>query len=146
VYGAVAGAGGAVGLLLGGVLTEYLSWRWCLYMNLIAAFAVAGAVLLLRRQPAAGEGPDRPGRRRPGLRRQVLRGLRLLQRRPAQLAYGCHLGFHRRRPDLAGRLRVVAGPRGGPAAAAQDRAETPSDSYDKPANYPAQFEKLWHVS
>ena len=27
VYGAVAGAGGAVGLLLGGVLTEYLSWR-----------------------------------------------------------------------------------------------------------------------
>ena len=30
VYGAVAGAGGAIGLLLGGVLTEYLSWRWCL--------------------------------------------------------------------------------------------------------------------
>jgi MFS family permease len=30
VYGAIAGAGGAVGLLLGGVLTEYLSWRWCL--------------------------------------------------------------------------------------------------------------------
>src|SRR5207248_1965865 len=32
VYGAIAGAGGAVGLLLGGVLTEYLSWRWCLYV------------------------------------------------------------------------------------------------------------------
>jgi MFS family permease len=30
IYGAIAGAGGAVGLLLGGVLTEYLSWRWCL--------------------------------------------------------------------------------------------------------------------
>src|SRR5215469_1804921 len=35
VYGAIAGAGGAVGLLLGGTLTEYLSWRWCLYINLV---------------------------------------------------------------------------------------------------------------
>src|SRR5580692_12090736 len=35
VYGAIAGAGGAVGLLLGGVLTEYLSWRWCLYVNVV---------------------------------------------------------------------------------------------------------------
>jgi EmrB/QacA subfamily drug resistance transporter len=58
VYGAIAGAGGAVGLLLGGVLTEYLSWRWCLYVNVIlAAIAVAGAVRLL---PA--------GRRDPGVR------------------------------------------------------------------------------
>src|SRR3984957_23171 len=39
VYGAIAGAGGAVGLLLGGVLTEYLSSRWCLYFNIV--FAVA---------------------------------------------------------------------------------------------------------
>ena len=37
VYGAIAGAGGAIGLLLGGVLTEYLSWRWCLYVNLVFA-------------------------------------------------------------------------------------------------------------
>src|SRR6201997_3506311 len=52
VYGAIAGAGGAVGLLLGGVLTEYLSWRWCLYVNVIlAAVAVAGAVRLLTPQP-----------------------------------------------------------------------------------------------
>jgi EmrB/QacA subfamily drug resistance transporter len=52
VYGAIAGAGGAVGLLLGGVLTEYLSWRWCLYVNVIlAAIAVAGAVRLLVSQP-----------------------------------------------------------------------------------------------
>jgi EmrB/QacA subfamily drug resistance transporter len=55
VYGAIAGAGGAVGLLLGGVLTEYLSWRWCLYVNVIlAVVAVAGAVRLLtadRRNP-----------------------------------------------------------------------------------------------
>src|SRR5215469_16103307 len=37
VYGAIAGAGGAVGLLLGGLLTEYLSWRWCLYVNVVLA-------------------------------------------------------------------------------------------------------------
>src|SRR6202044_1708338 len=52
VYGAIAGAGGAVGLLLGGVLTEYLSWPWCLYVNVVlAVVAVAGAVRLLARQP-----------------------------------------------------------------------------------------------
>ncbi|MFZ0079073.1 MAG: MFS transporter, partial [Trebonia sp.] len=52
VYGAIAGAGGAVGLLLGGVLTEYLSWRWCLYVNVVlAVVAVAGAVRLLAAQP-----------------------------------------------------------------------------------------------
>jgi len=52
VYGAIAGGGGAVGLLLGGVLTEYLSWRWCLYVNVVlAVFAVTGAVRLLTTQP-----------------------------------------------------------------------------------------------
>src|SRR5262249_59993445 len=58
VFGAIAGAGGAVGLLLGGLLTEYLSWRWCLYVNLLfAAVAAAGAVVLLRRQPPARRPP-----------------------------------------------------------------------------------------
>ena len=53
MYGAIAGAGGAVGLLLGGALTEYLSWRWTLYVNLIfAGVAFAGGALLLKRQPA----------------------------------------------------------------------------------------------
>ncbi len=53
VYGAIAGAGGAVGLLLGGALTEYLSWRWTLYVNLLfAAVAFAGGALLLERQPS----------------------------------------------------------------------------------------------
>ncbi|AZP22707.1 DHA2 family efflux MFS transporter permease subunit [Streptomyces aquilus] len=50
VYGAIAGAGGAIGLLLGGLLTEYLDWRWTLYVNLIfAAGAFVGGVLLLHR-------------------------------------------------------------------------------------------------
>ncbi len=52
VYGAIAGAGGAVGLLLGGFLTEYLSWRWCLYVNVVlGVVAVAGAVRLLGTYP-----------------------------------------------------------------------------------------------
>jgi EmrB/QacA subfamily drug resistance transporter len=51
IYGAIAGAGGAVGLLLGGALTEYLSWRWTLYVNLIfAGVAFTGGALLLKRQ------------------------------------------------------------------------------------------------
>jgi EmrB/QacA subfamily drug resistance transporter len=49
VFGSVAGGGGAVGLILGGVLTEYLSWRWTLYVNLVfAAIAVAGALMYMR--------------------------------------------------------------------------------------------------
>jgi EmrB/QacA subfamily drug resistance transporter len=51
VYGAVATAGGAVGLLIGGALTEYLSWRWTLYVNLLfAGVALIGGVRLLDRQ------------------------------------------------------------------------------------------------
>jgi EmrB/QacA subfamily drug resistance transporter len=46
VYGAIAGAGGAFGLLLGGFLTEVLDWRWCLYVSIL--FAVPAAVAGLR--------------------------------------------------------------------------------------------------
>ena len=53
IFGAIVGAGGAVGLLLGGVLTEYLSWRWTMYVNLIfAGVAFVGGALLLQRQPS----------------------------------------------------------------------------------------------
>jgi len=40
VFGAVASSGAVVGLLLGGVLTEYAGWRWCLYVNVVVAAAV----------------------------------------------------------------------------------------------------------
>jgi EmrB/QacA subfamily drug resistance transporter len=64
VFGAIAGGGGAIGLLLGGLLTEYLSWRWCLYVNLVfAAISGVGAALLLGRQPP----PERPRLDVPGV-------------------------------------------------------------------------------
>ena len=40
VFGAVASSGAAAGLLLGGVLTEFLDWRWCLFVNVGVAVAV----------------------------------------------------------------------------------------------------------
>jgi EmrB/QacA subfamily drug resistance transporter len=63
IYGAIAGAGGAVGLLLGGVLTEYLSWRWCLYVNVVLAVpAIFTAMALLTNQvPAERPKLDVPG-------------------------------------------------------------------------------------
>jgi EmrB/QacA subfamily drug resistance transporter len=63
VYGAIAGAGSAVGLLLGGALTEFLSWRWTLFVNLLfAVVALAGAAMLLKREPArGGQRLDLPG-------------------------------------------------------------------------------------
>jgi EmrB/QacA subfamily drug resistance transporter len=49
VWGAVSGAGGAVGVLLGGVFTEYLGWEWVFYVNVpIGLLAIALAPRLLR--------------------------------------------------------------------------------------------------
>jgi EmrB/QacA subfamily drug resistance transporter len=63
VYGAIAAAGGAVGLLLGGALTEYLSWRWALYINLFFAGAafIGGTILLPRAQSRGKPRLDIPG-------------------------------------------------------------------------------------
>lgn len=64
VFGAIAGAGGAVGLLLGGFLTEALDWRWNLYINVVfAVVAVIGTVLFVGRVENRGPRPrlDLPG-------------------------------------------------------------------------------------
>src|SRR5579875_1594948 len=53
IYGGIAGAGASVGLLLGGFLTQYLNWRWVMYVNVVlAAFALAGGGTLLKNVPS----------------------------------------------------------------------------------------------
>jgi EmrB/QacA subfamily drug resistance transporter len=63
VFGSVAAGGGGIGLILGGLLTQYLSWRYCLFVNLLfAAIAVAGAAVYIRSiHPADRPRMDWPG-------------------------------------------------------------------------------------
>lgn len=57
VFSAIAGSGSAVGLILGGVLTEYINWRWSLFVNVaFAAVVVAGAVAVVRDEEDAVRG------------------------------------------------------------------------------------------
>jgi len=56
VFGAVAGAGAAVGLVLGGVLTEYATWRWCLLVNVFFVIAgLVGGILLVKESKTEGD-------------------------------------------------------------------------------------------
>jgi EmrB/QacA subfamily drug resistance transporter len=63
VYGAIAGGGSAVGLLLGGVLTEYADWRWCFWVNVpVAIIAIVAAIPVVPESRASGETKyDLPG-------------------------------------------------------------------------------------
>jgi EmrB/QacA subfamily drug resistance transporter len=64
IWGAVAGAGGAAGVLLGGILTSGLSWRWVLFVNVpigLIAAGLAPRVLLESRSEDGTEGFDIPG-------------------------------------------------------------------------------------
>ncbi|MFT2015498.1 MFS transporter [Streptomyces sp. 796.1] len=59
VFGAIAGGGGAVGLILGGVLTEYMDWRWTFYVNIpFAVVAVAGAIMVIS-EPSDSRNPSK---------------------------------------------------------------------------------------
>jgi EmrB/QacA subfamily drug resistance transporter len=63
IFGAMASSGAAVGLLLGGLLTELSSWRWTMYINLAFAVpaALAGFRLLKNQRPAERPRIDVPG-------------------------------------------------------------------------------------
>ncbi len=57
IFGAVAGSSAAIGLMLGGLLTEYANWRWCMYVNIaFAIVGIIGGILLLHNSTE----PDKP--------------------------------------------------------------------------------------
>ena len=64
IFGAIAGGGGAVGLILGGFLTEYLNWRWTFFVNIPFAIVAAVGAWMVIREPAGSRNPaklDVPG-------------------------------------------------------------------------------------
>src|SRR6201986_1741698 len=63
IFGAIAGGGASVGLVLGGALTQFLSWRWCLYVNLVIAIptAIFALRLLVNHRDSERERIDIPG-------------------------------------------------------------------------------------
>jgi EmrB/QacA subfamily drug resistance transporter len=63
VYGGISGGGAAIGLIVGGLVTEYASWRWCLFINTPIAVIVALLALPVVRESKAEGKPsyDIPG-------------------------------------------------------------------------------------
>lgn len=63
IFGSIGGVGSAVGLLLGGLLTEFLSWRWCLLINVPLAVVglILGAILLAERRVEGDKNYDVAG-------------------------------------------------------------------------------------
>ncbi|MFF4734858.1 MFS transporter [Streptomyces sp. NPDC001262] len=59
IFGAIAGGGGAVGLILGGVFTEYLNWRWTFFVNIPFAIVAATGAIAVIREPAGSRNSSR---------------------------------------------------------------------------------------
>ncbi|AJP00637.1 Puromycin resistance protein pur8 [Streptomyces cyaneogriseus subsp. noncyanogenus] len=59
VYGALGSGGLALGLVLGGALTDWLDWRWCLYVNVFFTAAVFVGALVTMRNRQSDHRPDK---------------------------------------------------------------------------------------
>ncbi len=124
IYGGIAGAGASLGLLLGGVLTEYLDWRWTMYVNIVfAVVAAAGGIVLLAGH-VAGELRERIDKLGAAARlwRHVRDRLRLRPRRhqvgQCRLGRGADDRLPRGRAGHARRVRARGAARRPPVAAA----------------------------
>ncbi len=122
VFGAIAGSGAATGVLLGGVLTEYTSWRWCLYVNVVfAVVGVLGRCCSCRSRHAVRGRVSTSSARSPSRSASSASSTGSPPRRPTGGRTRDHrLARGRRRARRALRPRRVAGV--APAAAAADRA------------------------
>ena len=125
VWGAVAGSGGAVGVLLGGMLTEWAGWEWVLFVNVpIAVVGSAAGSAPAAREPQRGRAPLRHRRRRVRDGRPVAAGLRARRRAERRLGLDADA-----RPDRAG-ARPDRGVRG-------DRAPQQGAARPVPGHLPA---------
>ena len=123
VFGVIGASGAAVGLILGGALTEFLDWRWTMFVNLVLAVPAAVAALRLLPDDVVQATPvaDRPARHADGVGRPVRARLRLLQRRVRRLGRAADDRRPRRRRRPARGVRRRRAPRRAPAAAAARR-------------------------
>ena len=120
VYAALAGGGAAVGLLLGGVLVQYLNWRWCMFVNVgFVATALVGAGLFLPHESRVDPSYPRRARDRARLSQLVRARVRLLSRFDRRLVEHHHARLRRRRCRSARWLHLSpdAGLEPGPATA-----------------------------
>ena len=122
VWSALAGAGSALGVILGGVLTSEAGWRWVFAINVPIGVALLVAIPLAvparPRSRRGGAGPRRPGRDA-GHRRNRRRHLRADQRRQPRLGRRIHGAPARARRRDLGRLRADRAP--GPPSPAHRR-------------------------
>ena len=119
-FGFVMSGGGAVGVLLGGVLTGLFSWHWIFLVNV----PIGVAVLLIARRALPADvvarraWPPRRPRRRAGHAGPDDRGVRRGRRQRGRLDHPADPGPARRRDGAHGRVRGARGDRRAPAGAA----------------------------